>query len=198
MTINNAGGPKAGLRIGLRAWLAAAVAGVVLVPVHAQAAHVYLLRGFAGVFSTGLDDLAEQLSKRGYKATVHSYTEADTLAAEAAREQKAGKGPIILIGHSYGAEAAFGMAEDMKKQGASVALIVSYAPTVSVAAPSNVHAVVNYYQGDVPITKGPGFHGSLNNVNLDNSDGVNHFNVEKIAKFQKQVIARVRAIASAH
>lgn len=168
-----------------------------LQPAHA-AGHIYLLRGFAGIFSTGLDDLGAMLAKRGYKATVHSFTEAESLGEQAAREQKQGKGPIIIIGHSYGAEAAVTMAEVMKKQGAPVALIVSYGPTVSVAAPSNVHAVVNYYQGGAPFKKGPGFHGSLSNVNLDNSEGINHFNVEKIEKFHKQVIARVRAVASAH
>src|SRR5690348_16274368 len=83
----------------------------------AQATHVYLLRGFAGIFSTGLDDLGVMLSKRGYKATVHSYTEYMGLAEQAAAEQKSGKGPIIIIGHSFGAEAAVSMAEEMKKRG---------------------------------------------------------------------------------
>jgi hypothetical protein len=54
------------------------VAGLVQ-PAHA-AGHIYLLRGFAGIFSTGLDELGEMLTKRGYKATVHSYTEYPGLA----------------------------------------------------------------------------------------------------------------------
>jgi hypothetical protein len=199
MIMKVAGEPRSGRGVGLRGMLLAGMLALLaLCPVQAHATHVYLLRGFAGVFSTGLDSLAEQLAKRGYKATVHSFTEAESLGEQAAREQKQGKGPIIIIGHSYGAEAAVTMAEVMKKQGAPVALIVSYGPTVSVAAPSNVHAVVNYYQGGAPFKKGPGFHGSLSNVNLDNSEGINHFNVEKIEKFHKQVIARVRAVASAH
>ena len=178
----------------LLACMLACVAGV---PVEANVAgHVYLLRGFAGVFSTGLDTLAEQLNRRGYHATVHSYTDAPSLAAEAAREQKSGKGPIIIIGHSYGAEAAATMAQEMKAQGASVALIVSYGPTVSMTIPSNVRQVIHYYQGDVPFKKGPGFTGRITNINLDKSEGINHFNVEKVERLQKQVIVHVQAIAS--
>ena len=166
-------------------------------PLQAKAAgHIYLLRGFAGIFSTGLDSLAEQLNRRGYHATVHSYTEELALASEAAREQKSGKGPIIIIGHSFGAEAAATMAQDMKAQGASVALIVSYGPTVSMTIPSNVRQVINYYQGDVPFKKGPGFTGRMTNINLDKSEGINHFNVEKVERLQKQVIVHVQAIAS--
>jgi esterase/lipase len=177
--------------------LACMLACLTSYPLQAKAAgHIYLLRGFAGIFSTGLDNLAEQLNRQGYHATVHSYTDEPALAAEAAREQKSGKGPIIIIGHSFGAEAAATMAQDMKAQGASVALIVSYGPTVSMTVPSNVRQVINYYQGDVPFKKGPGFTGRMANINLDKSEGINHFNVEKVAFLQKQVIAHVQAIVS--
>lgn len=161
----------------------------------AQAAgHVYLLRGFAGVFSTGLDSLGEQLNKRGYKATVHSYTEYQGLAEQAAAEQKSGKGPIVIIGHSFGAEAAISMAEEMKKRGASVALIVSFAPTVRLKTPSNVRQVVNYYLGEVPISKEGRSAGQIANVNLTDHADVNHFNIEKNERYQRQVLARVSAV----
>jgi thioesterase domain-containing protein len=168
------------------------VAGLVQ-PAHA-AGHIYLLRGFAGIFSTGLDELGEMLTKRGYKATVHSYTEYPGLAEQAAAEQKSGKGPIVIIGHSFGAEAAISMAEEMKKRGASVALIVSFAPTVRLTTPSNVRQVVNYYQGEVPISKTSRSGGHIANVNLTARSDVNHFNIEKIQRFQMQVLTKVRAV----
>ena len=60
--------------------------------------HIYLLRGLAGIFSTGLDVLDEKLVQRGYNAAVHSYDFYNSLAEEAARLQKSGKGPIIIMG----------------------------------------------------------------------------------------------------
>jgi len=166
-------------------------------PAHA-AGHIYLLRGFAGIFSTGLDELGVMLTQRGYKATVHSYTEYQGLAEQAAAEQKSGRGPIVIIGHSFGAEAAISMAEEMKKRGASVALIVSFAPTVRLATPSNVRQVVNYYQGDVPISREGRSGGQIANVNLTGRGDVNHFNIEKIKRFQSQVLARVQAVVPRH
>ncbi len=172
------------------------VAGL-LQPAHA-AGHIYLLRGFAGIFSTGLDELGDMLTRRGYKATVHSYTEYPALAEQAAAEQKSGRGPIVIIGHSFGADAAISMAEEMKKRGASVALIVSFAPTVRLTPPSNARQVVNYYQGEVSIAKAARSASHISNVNLTDRPDVNHFNIEKIQRFQRQVLARVQAVVPRH
>jgi thioesterase domain-containing protein len=158
------------------------------------AGHIYLLRGFAGIFSTGLDRIAEQLVARGYNATVHSYTDYPVLAEQAAAEQRGGKGPIIIIGHSFGAQAAISMAEEMKKRGASVALIVSFAPTIRMTAPSNVAQIVNYELGEVPISGGSRFRAGIANIDLTSRPGIDHFNVEKIERLQKQVVARVQAV----
>src|ERR1700751_2786856 len=37
--------------------------------------HVYLFRGLADVFSTGMDTLADELNKQGVHATSHSHTD---------------------------------------------------------------------------------------------------------------------------
>jgi hypothetical protein len=117
------------MRVGLR--VAAVLTCLTVISGNAQAAgHVYLLKGVIGIFSTGLITLASELQKRGYTATVHDSGESATLALEAARLQKSGKGPIIIIGHSIGANAAILMAEKMKDEGASVALIIGWTPVV--------------------------------------------------------------------
>ena len=78
-----------------------------IVPGNAKASgHIYLLRGLAGIFSTGLDVLDQKLIQRCYSATVHGHLDYEALAAEAVRLQKSGKGPIIIMGHSLGADAA--------------------------------------------------------------------------------------------
>ncbi|MFY9835618.1 MAG: hypothetical protein WAK55_03975 [Xanthobacteraceae bacterium] len=81
-------------------------------------AHVYLLRGLMNIFSLGMDTLAEQLKRHGIDATVHNYAEWQTLAERAAADYKAGKeAPIILIGHSLGADAVMEMAAYLGRKG---------------------------------------------------------------------------------
>jgi hypothetical protein len=156
--------------------------------------HIYLLKGLAGVFSTGLDVLDQKLIQRGYSATVHSHLSYEELSVEAARLQKGGKGPIIIMGHSSGADAAISMAEKMKTLGAPVVLVVTFGPTINLVAPSNVSQVVNYYFGSAPVTKGPGFKGTISNVDLSGDANINHLNVEKIDRLHASVIAKVQAL----
>jgi hypothetical protein len=162
--------------------------------------HVYALRGLINVFSYGMDEMVAKCKRRGVQASAHGHGEYPALAAEAAAKVKSGKGPIIIIGHSYGADAAVLMAEEMKKLGAPVALLVLYGPTVEpLRIPSNVRAVVNYYQTTSAAWRakaipGPGFAGSINNVNLDKDQDVTHFNIEKIERLQNQAIARIVAL----
>jgi hypothetical protein len=175
---------------------AAVFAALAIFSQRAEAApHIYLLKGLANVFSTGLDTLADELVARGYKAEVHNYSSSGQLADEAAELQKAHKDGIIIIGHSLGADAAISMAKAMQEKGAKVLLLVTFGPDDQHAAPSNVANVINFYLGDDKVIKGPGFKGTINNVDLNGSDGINHFNVEKIERLHAKVIAKIRAIA---
>ena len=177
-------------------WLFALILlGVSIVSGGAQASgHIYLLRGLAGIFSTGLDVLDEKLVQRGYSATVHPHDFYNSLAQEAARLQKSGKGPIIIMGHSLGADAAIYMAEKMKTLGASVALIVTFGPTTNLVAPSNVAQVINHYTGTTLVTNGPGFRGSISNVNLNSAADINHLNIEKSNRFHANIISKIQTI----
>jgi hypothetical protein len=182
-----------------KGWLLAACFAALLMSSNAALAggHVYALRGLINVFSQGIDEIVAKCKRRGIQASAHGHGEYHTLAVEAAAKVKSGKGPIIIIGHSYGADAAVFMAEEMKKLGAPVALLVLYGPTVDpLRIPSNVRAVVNYYQTTsaawrAKAVPGPGFSGSINNVNLDKDQDVTHFNIEKIERLQNQAIARI-------
>jgi thioesterase domain-containing protein len=171
--------------------------GVAVLPGNAQASsgHIYLLRGLANIFSTGLDALDERLVQRGFAATVHNHVDYEALAAEAARLQKSGEGPIIIIGHSLGADAAIFMAEKMKAAGARVALIVTFGPTMNLTAPSNVSQVVNYYTGNTLVTRGRGFKGTISNVNLNAAPDINHLNIEKSNRLHASVISKIQAMA---
>ena len=90
-------------------------------------AHVYLLRGLMNIFSLGMDSLAEELSKRGVYATVSNHSEWQSLADQAASNYKARKeDPIILIGHSLGADAVMQMAAYLNRKNIPVALVVPF------------------------------------------------------------------------
>lgn len=160
--------------------------------------HIYLLRGLANIFSTGMDTLAYELAARGYNATTHSHVEAESLAVQAANLYKSGKGPIVIMGHSLGGPAAIEMAKRMQQLGAKVALIVTFGPNVSDPVPSNVARVINFYQTqsivNYTMRKGPGFTGSISNINLDSSSGITHFNIDKIASLHAQTIAAVASV----
>ena len=87
--------------------------------------HVYLFRGLADVFSTGMDTLADELNKRGVYATSHNHADWQEIADRTAADYKAKKeGPIILIGHSLGADAAMEMADYLGDKGVPVALVI--------------------------------------------------------------------------
>jgi pimeloyl-ACP methyl ester carboxylesterase len=171
--------------------LAAVLAGLIALPNGARAGEIYILKGFAGIFSLGLDTLGDELVARGYDVRFHSHAAADNLAVEAARLEKAGKGPIVIVGHSLGADAAISMAAKMNQFGAKVALVVLFGPDYHQLAPANVARVLNFYQGSATIGKGPRFKGAISNINLDKAADINHFNIEKIKRLQAEAISRI-------
>src|ERR1700724_262349 len=94
--------------------------------------HGYLLRGLMNIFSLGMDSLAEELSKRGVYATVSNHSEWQSLADQAASNYKVRKeDPIILIGHSLGADAVMQMAAYLNRKNIPVALVVPFDGTES-------------------------------------------------------------------
>jgi Thioesterase domain len=163
-------------------------------------AHVYLFRGLGDVFSLGMDTLADELSKRGVDASSHSHNEWKSIADKVAVNYKEGKeGPIILIGHSLGADAVMEMADYLGDRGVPVALVVPFDATQSFPAPANVARVLNLTQRDYAhMRPGPGFRGSLRNVDLSGDPNIDHLNIDKSPRLHAQVIAEVLAIVGGH
>jgi hypothetical protein len=163
-------------------------------------AHVYLLRGLFNVFSLGMDSLTEELKRRGVDATVHGYGEWQTLADRAAADYRAGKeAPIILIGHSLGADAVMEMAAYLGRKGVPVAMVVPFDGTKSFAASDNVGRVLNLTQRDYAYMRGgPGFHGSLANVDVSSDSSIDHINIDKSPRLHARVVAEVLAVVGNH
>jgi hypothetical protein len=159
-------------------------------------AHVYLLRGLMNIFSLGMDTLATELNRRGVYTTVDNHADWQSLADGAAARYKAGsEGPIILIGHSLGADAVMEMAEYLGRKGVPVALVVPFDGTQSFYASSNVARVLNITQRDYAyMRRGAGFHGSLVNVDVSSDPNIDHLTIDKSPRLHARVIAEVLAI----
>jgi hypothetical protein len=64
---------------------------------------VILLRGWFGVFSAGLDTIADALNAKGIHAEVAGHLQWKTAADQILRERAGGKtDAIVLVGHSQG------------------------------------------------------------------------------------------------
>lgn len=163
-------------------------------------AHVYLLRGLMNIFSLGMDTLSEELNRRGVYATVHGYGEWQSLADRAAADYKAGKeGPIILIGHSLGADAVMEMSAYLGHKGIPVALVVPFDGTQSFAASDNVARVLNLTQRDYAyMRRGPGFKGTLSNIDVSSDPSIDHINIDKSPRLHARVVSEVLAVVGSH
>jgi hypothetical protein len=164
-------------------------------------AHVYLLRGLLRIFSLGMDTLAEELKGHDVYTTVDSYSDWQTLADQAAADYKARKeAPIILIGHSLGADAVMEMAAYLGRKGVPVALVVPFDCTKSFAASDNVARVLNLTHGGTPtyMRGGPGFRGTLANVDVSSDPGIDHINIDKSPQLHARVVAEVLAVIGNH
>lgn len=158
--------------------------------------HVYLLRGLLNIFSLGMDDLAAKIQAKGISASVHNHSEWQTLADDIAAKYKAGRhGPVILVGHSLGADAVMFMSDYLGKKGVPVALVVPFDGTGSFAASSNVQRVMNLTQRDYAyMRKGSGFRGELSNIDVSNQAGIDHINIDKSARLHGLVLTRIQAV----
>jgi pimeloyl-ACP methyl ester carboxylesterase len=158
--------------------------------------HVYLYRGLLNVFSLGMDSLASKLEAVGVASSVSNHTlwsgEADAMIA---KWQAGNHEPIILMGHSAGADATISVARKLAQYKIPVALIINFDPVSPDPVPSNVKQIVNYY---VPagwgqaVSADKSFKGKL--ANMNENAITNHFSIDKDDSLHRQAIARVLAV----
>src|SRR4051794_11834407 len=162
--------------------------------------NTYLLRGFVGIFSTGMDNLADKINQSGVQARVFQDEQWRSLADQIAQQYKGHEAePLILIGHSYGADDVIRIARKLDEQNIPVDLLVPVDPVTPPEVPKNVKLCVDLYQSNgvwdnlpwlrgVPVKQEKGATGVLVNANIrtDRKDllepGTDHFNIEKKAK----------------
>jgi hypothetical protein len=165
-------------------------------------ARVILLRGWFGVFSTGLDEIADALKAKGIRAEVVGHLSWRTAAEEILRERAEGKtDALVLVGHSQGANNVIDMARMLETKNVPVALLVTLAPYRQDPIPGNVMRAINYYQSSgwgAPITAGTGFRGRLSNIDVEEDSTVSHINIDKSTRVQADIVREVGALAKAN
>jgi thioesterase domain-containing protein len=163
---------------------------------------VILLRGWFGVFSTGLDEIAEALKAKGIRAEVASHLSWKTAADEIVRERTESKtDALVLVGHSQGANNVIDMARVLEAHNVQVALLVTLAPYRQNPVPANVIRAINYYQSSgwgAPVMAEPGFHGKLSNIDVREDSTVSHINIDKSARIQAEIEREIGAVAKAN
>lgn len=167
-------------------------------PAHAET-RVLLLRGWFGVFSSGLDAIADSLKAKGIHAEVAGHLQWKAAVDEILRERAQGRAAsIVLVGHSQGANNIIDMARLLDAQNVPVALLVTLAPYRQNPVPANVIRAVNYYQSagwGAPLTAEPGFRGKLSNVDVAADSSVSHINIDKSARVQAEIAREIAAVA---
>lgn len=166
---------------------------------------VYIFRGMGGrIASFEMDRLSEKLERSGIEAETYNHVNWRGPASEAIARYKrsSGRMPIILVGHSAGADASVYFADKLKDAGVPVSLIVAFDPTRRPKdVPPNVDRFLNIYQslnffggGNVP--PGSDFHGHYASIDLKNYWEVLHVNLVKMRALQDQIFAKIVQITT--
>ena len=157
---------------------------------------VYLLRGFADVFSAGLDQMGASLVSQGVDVHVQNHMTWQSVARRIIRDrQEKGASRVILVGHSLGANAVIRIAEELQRRGIAVDQLITLAATDPRPVPANVRRAVNYYfetnGWGRRLVPAAGFRGKL--VNKDYSNSAGHFNIDKQPLVQAEILSLVTA-----
>jgi hypothetical protein len=175
-----------------------------------RAGNVYLVRGLIGVFSTGMDTLGDQLTEAGLRTNVYQDAQRDALAAQLVETYKGKKDyePLVLVGHSYGADDVVTIARRLDEAGIAVDLLVTIDATTPPRVSKNVKLCYNYFQSTstdfIPMFRGIPLtpDDDAKNVKIVNIDlrkdrkdllepDTNHINIDKNMKLHKVLVDHV-------
>lgn len=164
---------------------------------HAAGQKVFLIRGFANVFSPGIDQLASELQQRGVNVETSNHLSWAATASEAIEGCGSGQiSSIVLVGHSLGGAAVVDVAKRLQEAGMRVALMVTLDPVAAGQAPDNVRKLENYYLSTgigSSIKTDSGFHGQVQNVDVSSRPGVDHVVMTTMPDIHKHIIAQIAA-----
>lgn len=162
--------------------------------------HVYLLRGLFGVFSLGMDSLAQQLVAQGYTSEIRNWDEADQVVQQIEKRFADGhRGPVVLIGHSLGANAVIDVATSVGAQSIPIVLGVTFDATDPGPVPDNVAVFINFWAKDGfgrPVEAVPGYRGQRENFDLSDVPDISHTSIDTMDRFHQFVIRTLESMTS--
>lgn len=192
----------AGFRLAL-AMLLALIAGTA----HAQCAkirptqpgEVYFMRGLANIFSLGLDDFGKEITAAGIENCVFNHSYWQSIVNDVVERSYRGEVsfPIVIIGHSLGANIAPKMATAIGNRGIPVSYVVMLDPVEATVVGRNVKEIHNYFlpkRQDNRLYPGSTFDGLvIENVDVTPFGGYNHFNIDKNRQLRNTMKQRIFA-----
>jgi pimeloyl-ACP methyl ester carboxylesterase len=176
--------------------------------------HIYCMRGWLGIFSTGMDALADEIDKQvGAPAVSVADEEWRRLKGWLIQEHDKGQiqEPLVLLGHSWGADDMIRVSEELKAQHISVDLLVLIDPVTPPPVPSNVKRVYCIYKSHpvsdvmpfwrgVPATVADPKATPIQNIDLRTAnvgfktDAIDHINIEKSPDVHRMVMDQIRLV----
>ncbi len=167
---------------------------------------VHTMLGGLGIFSKGMNTLRVAVSDR---YDIPAYGTIWYNAGHVTRfiidnyYRQGNHAPIILVGHSLGANDQIKVARNLNKVGIPVALLITVDAVSQTIVPSNVHQAVNFYKsGYVPMFSGLKLKAadpsktSIENINAATLKGikVNHFTIDKNPLVQEMILERIKKV----
>lgn len=172
--------------------------------------NVVLVRGLMDIFSLGLNDIEHELHDEGVNAHVVSGPRWRDVSHKIKMEYAEGKidgEPLVIIGHSYGADDAVRLARSLNEEHIPIRVLALIDPTTPPKIPANVVRCFNLYQSSpatdwIPVLRGIPVEAdddATEVVNFDirkhNEDGRfswnNHFNIEEDKDVHAVIVAEV-------
>jgi pimeloyl-ACP methyl ester carboxylesterase len=172
--------------------------------------NAYLIRGWLGLFSSGMDHLTVKINNVGVRAHVFQEDQWYQLAQRlrAAYRVDTNHEPLILVGHSWGADDTLRVAQELEKDHIPVDLIITLDPVTPPLVPPNVKRCINIYESNGLWDTIPAWRGiplkaeseratllTNSNVRVDRLDllepDTDHGNIEKNVKIHAEVLKEV-------
>lgn len=179
-------------------------------PAHQTPGEVYLLRGLFNVFSLGMNDIGKSLKEKGVRAGVYSGPSWPDLAQQILDKHEQGdqERPLVISGHSYGADDSVRLARKLDQYGVAVDALILLDPTFPPQIPANVRHCVNIYRSRPSTDWMPWLRGvpvetegqntrivnrdiRISSTDPDLLDEINHFNIEEHPVIQKMVLEEI-------
>ena len=168
----------------------------------------YTMLGGLGVFSTGMKELRDAIAKE-YAIPVRSemWYNAGLVSREISTYYftHTVRRPVILVGHSLGANEQIKVARVLNKLGIPVDLLVTVDPVSQTIIPPNVLHAMNFYKsGYVPMFSGLKIRAvdpqktHIENIDVTILKGVtvNHFTIDKDPVVQAMIMSEVKKVIS--